>query len=122
MLLPGIYLVPFELLRGPPAQLNNFCMSLLCHNAFAVCHKNTSKFMVINASRLVDVYLCGGVMFLDAGTTLSILDGILFAVKDDIDCLPHPSTGSLSVKMILVSISSSMRKKQTNYSQNLAES
>ncbi|KAL3680967.1 hypothetical protein R1sor_023923 [Riccia sorocarpa] len=27
------------------------------------------------------------------GKPLSILDGILFAVKDDIDCVPHPSTG-----------------------------
>ncbi|KAL2621092.1 hypothetical protein R1flu_001297 [Riccia fluitans] len=27
------------------------------------------------------------------GKPLSVLDGILFAVKDDIDCFPHPSTG-----------------------------
>ncbi|BBN14983.1 amidase [Marchantia polymorpha subsp. ruderalis] len=27
------------------------------------------------------------------GKPLSILDGTLFAVKDDIDCMPHPSTG-----------------------------
>ncbi|CAM6090048.1 unnamed protein product [Calypogeia fissa] len=27
-----------------------------------------------------------------SGSTLSILDGVLFAVKDDIDCCPHPST------------------------------
>jgi hypothetical protein len=27
------------------------------------------------------------------GKPLSILDGIFMAIKDDIDCLPHPSKG-----------------------------
>lgn len=36
------------------------------------------------------------VMFLDfdnVGNPLSILDGIFMAIKDDIDCYPHPSKG-----------------------------
>jgi hypothetical protein len=36
-----------------------------------------------------------------AGKSLSILDGILLAVKDDVDCLPHPSTGTFSLLQIL---------------------
>jgi Asp-tRNA(Asn)/Glu-tRNA(Gln) amidotransferase A subunit family amidase len=35
------------------------------------------------------------------GKSLSILDGILLAVKDDVDCLPHPSTGTFSLLQIL---------------------
>jgi len=36
------------------------------------------------------------VIFLDfdhVGNPLSILDGIFMAIKDDIDCYPHPSKG-----------------------------
>lgn len=28
-----------------------------------------------------------------AGAPLSVLDGIFIAIKDDIDCYPHPSKG-----------------------------
>lgn len=31
------------------------------------------------------------------GSPLSILDGIFVAIKDDIDCLPHPSKGKSTV-------------------------
>lgn len=30
-----------------------------------------------------------------AGKSISILDGIFMAIKDDIDCYPHPSKGTL---------------------------
>ena len=31
--------------------------------------------------------------FTHAGMQLSILDGVPIAVKDEIDCLPYPTTG-----------------------------
>lgn len=31
---------------------------------------------------------------LDAGAPLSAMDGVLVAVKDEIDCLPYPTTGN----------------------------
>ena len=33
-----------------------------------------------------------------AGKPLSILDGIFMAIKDDIDCLPHPSKGKIIIE------------------------
>ena len=33
-----------------------------------------------------------------AGKPLSILDGIFMAIKDDIDCFPHPSKGKQSLR------------------------
>jgi hypothetical protein len=36
---------------------------------------------------------CGLTVGLYAGNPLSILDGIFIAIKDDIDCHPHPSKG-----------------------------
>ena len=32
-----------------------------------------------------------------AGKPLSILDGIFMAIKDDIDCYPHPSKGMITL-------------------------
>ena len=32
-----------------------------------------------------------------AGNPLSILDGIFVAIKDDIDCYPHPSKGKITL-------------------------
>lgn len=37
-----------------------------------------------------------------AGNPLSILDGIFVAIKDDIDCLPHPSKGKIIVNVFLI--------------------
>jgi hypothetical protein len=31
-----------------------------------------------------------------AGAPLSAMDGVLVAVKDEIDCLPYPTTGKLA--------------------------
>ena len=36
-----------------------------------------------------------------AGKMLSVLDGVPLAVKDDIDCLPHPSTGAESLRKLV---------------------
>jgi hypothetical protein len=33
------------------------------------------------------------IVFTPAGTPLSILDGVPIAVKDEIDCIPYPTTG-----------------------------
>lgn len=35
------------------------------------------------------MFICFGCV----GNPLSILDGIFVAIKDDIDCFPHPSKG-----------------------------
>ena len=37
-----------------------------------------------------------------AGKMLSVLDGVPLAVKDDIDCVPHPSTGAESLRKLLL--------------------
>jgi hypothetical protein len=31
-----------------------------------------------------------------AGAPLSAMDGVLVAVKDELDCLPYPTTGKLA--------------------------
>lgn len=33
-------------------------------------------------------------IFFSPGTPISIMDGILVAVKDEIDCMPYPTTGT----------------------------
>ncbi len=48
-----------------------------------------------------DTFNAGSPPIIFAGKSLSILDGILLAVKDDVDCLPHPSTGTFSLLQIL---------------------
>lgn len=40
---------------------------------------------------------CNGLWLLPrAGAPLSAMDGVLVAVKDEIDCLPYPTTGKLA--------------------------
>jgi hypothetical protein len=34
-------------------------------------------------------------LILDAGAPLSAMDGVLVAVKDELDCLPYPTTGNV---------------------------
>uniref|UniRef100_A0A0E0F9W8 Amidase domain-containing protein n=1 Tax=Oryza meridionalis TaxID=40149 RepID=A0A0E0F9W8_9ORYZ len=38
----------------------------------------------------------------NAGTPLSAMDGILVAVKDEIDCLPYPTTVSVVITLCIV--------------------
>jgi len=30
-----------------------------------------------------------------SGTPISVLDGVLVAIKDEIDCMPYPTTGTI---------------------------
>lgn len=48
----------------------------------------------VNSSSLLSAEILVG--FGAVGNPISILDGIFVAIKDDIDCYPHPSKGKLS--------------------------
>lgn len=36
------------------------------------------------------------IQFLCPGAPISVLDGVPIAIKDEIDCMPYPTTGNLS--------------------------
>lgn len=42
--------------------------------------------------RIQILILCN---YIFVGQPISVLDGVPFAVKDEIDCLPYPTTGSI---------------------------
>jgi hypothetical protein len=56
--------------------------------------------LAIRISDWMDGRGMGGLMLmthliLDAGAPLSAMDGVLVAVKDELDCLPYPTTGNV---------------------------
>jgi hypothetical protein len=50
--------------------------------------------IIENGVRVSDRYVgVFGCICVDAGTPLSAMDGVLVAVKDEIDCMPYQTTG-----------------------------
>jgi hypothetical protein len=37
-------------------------------------------------------------LLITAGAPLSAMDGVLVAVKDELDCLPYPTSGKLAIE------------------------
>lgn len=46
---------------------------------------------------------CVFFIHVSSGEHISVLDGVLVAVKDEIDCMPYPTTGEFIARMFSVS-------------------